>query len=132
VFPSSGIPPRNPVWEKLPQPKEEAQLGFKKNRLLLNGKLGIAPKSIERAKEKIRRIAGRNRRVSLEQVMVELNRFVVGWIAYYRNAACRADLLRLDEWLRRKLRCLRLEQRKRAVPGKPAGQFRQGPMAFGP
>ena len=46
-------------------------------------------------------------------MIVELNLFLVGWIIYYRNAACRFDLQCLDEWVRRKLRCYRLKQRKR-------------------
>jgi len=86
---------------------------FLGHRLLLNGKLGIAPKSIQRAKEKIRQITRRSRGVSLAQVIVELNLFLVGWITYYRYAACRFQLQCLDEWTRRKLRCYRLKQRKR-------------------
>jgi hypothetical protein len=39
--------------------------------------------------------------------------FLVGWIHYYRYAACRFELQCLDEWIRRKLRCYRLKQRKR-------------------
>jgi RNA-directed DNA polymerase len=86
---------------------------FLGHRLLLNGKLGIAPKSIQRAKEKVRQITRRNRGVSLAQVIVELNLFLVGWVTYYRYAACRYELQCLDEWIRRKLRCYRLKQRKR-------------------
>jgi RNA-directed DNA polymerase len=85
---------------------------FLGHRLLLNGKLGIASKSIQRAKEKIRQITRRNRGVSLARVIAELNLFLVGWITYYRYAACRFDLQCLDEWLRRKLRCYCLKQRK--------------------
>jgi RNA-directed DNA polymerase len=95
---------------------------FLGHRLLLNGKLGIAPKSVKRAKEKVRQITRRNRGVSLAQVMVELNLFLVGWINYYRNAACRFELQRLDEWIRRKLRCYRLKQCKR---GKSVARFLQ-------
>ena len=86
---------------------------FLGHRLLLNGKLGISPKSVKRAKEKIRQITRRNRGVSLAQVIVELNRFLVGWLNYYRYAACRFELQCLDEWIRRKLRCYRLKQCKR-------------------
>ena len=86
---------------------------FLGHRLLLNGKLGIAPKSIRCAKDKIRQITRRTRGVSLEQVIVELNLFLVGWLNYYRHAACRFALQCLDEWVRRKLRCYRLKQRKR-------------------
>jgi RNA-directed DNA polymerase len=85
---------------------------FLGHRLLLNGKLGISPKSVKRAKEKIRQITRRNRGVSLAQVIVELNLFLIGWLNYYRYAACRFQLQCLDEWTRRKLRCYRLKQRK--------------------
>ena len=47
------------------------------------------------------------------QVIVELNLFLIGWINYYRYAACRFDLQCLDEWIRHRLRCYRLKQRKR-------------------
>jgi len=86
---------------------------FLGHRLLLNGKLGISPKSVTRAKEKVRQVTRRNRGASLVQVIVELNRFLMGWVLYYRYAACRAELIRMDEWIRRKLRCYRLKQRKR-------------------
>jgi len=95
---------------------------FLGHRLLLNGKLGISPKSVKRAKEKVRQITRRNRGVSLVQVIVDLNRFLIGWVLYYRYAACRAELIRMDEWIRRKLRCYRLKQRKR---GKSLAGFLQ-------
>jgi len=86
---------------------------FLGHRLLLNGKLGISPKSVDRAKEKIRQITSRSRGVSFAQVIVELNLFLVGWLVYYRFAAFRGELTRMDEWIRRRLRCYRLKQRKR-------------------
>jgi RNA-directed DNA polymerase len=95
---------------------------FLGHRLLLNGKLGISPKSVQRAKEKIRQITRRNRGVSFAQVIIELNLFLVGWLIYYRLAACRFELQCLDEWIRRKLRCYRLKQCKR---GKSVARFLQ-------
>jgi RNA-directed DNA polymerase len=79
----------------------------------LNGKLGIASQSVKRAKDKVRQITRRNRGVSLVQVITELNLFLMGWVNYYRFAACKFDLQCMDEWIRRKLRCYRLKQRKR-------------------
>ena len=35
-------------------------------------------------------------------------------MTFFRHAACKSHLQRMDEWVRRKLRCLRLEQRKRS------------------
>jgi len=100
-----------------------AKVGERKflgHRLLLNGKLGISPKSIQRAKEKIRKITSRVGGNSLAQVIVALNLFLIGWITYYRYAACRFELQCLDEWIRRRLRSLRLKQRKR---GKSIARF---------
>jgi RNA-directed DNA polymerase len=81
--------------------------------ILLNGKLGVSPKSLKRAQERIREITRRNRGVKFAQVIDEVTVFLKGWLLYYRNAAFRGDLIRMEEWLRRKLRCFRLRQCKR-------------------
>src|SRR5205814_5114172 len=57
---------------------------FLGHRLLLNGKLGISPKSVKRAKEKIRQITSRTQGVSLSKVVTGLNSFLLGWVTYYR------------------------------------------------
>jgi len=49
----------------------------------------------------------------MEQVIVEINSFLTGWVAYFRHAECKSHLQRLDQWIRRKLRCVRLKQCKR-------------------
>jgi RNA-directed DNA polymerase len=92
---------------------ERKFLGY---RLLEGGRLTIAPESLERAKGRIREITRRNRGVSLERMISELNSFLTGWVTYFRYASAKAHLQRLDEWIRRKLRCVRLKQRKRAKP----------------
>jgi RNA-directed DNA polymerase len=89
---------------------------FLGHRLLSGGRQTIAPKSLERAKERIREITRRNRGISFTQMVRELNVFLTGWVAYYRHAECKTHLQRLDEWIRHKLRCVRLKQRKRAKP----------------
>ncbi len=89
---------------------------FLGHRLLPGGGLGIAPQSLDRARGRVRQITRRNRGVSLAEVIGELNRFLTGWVAYFRHAACKRHLQRMDEWIRRKLRCLRLKQCKRAGP----------------
>jgi RNA-directed DNA polymerase len=89
---------------------------FLGHRLLSGGKLGIAPKSLERAKERIRQITRRNRGIRLDRMIRELNSFLTGWVTYFRYAACKSHLTELDGWIRRKLRCLRLKQCKRSKP----------------
>lgn len=86
---------------------------FLGHRLLPGGELGIAPQSLERARERVRQITRRNRGVSLSEVIGELNLFLNGWVAYFRHAACKSHLHAMDEWTRRKLRCLRLKQCRR-------------------
>lgn len=92
-------------------PTEERK--FLGHRILKDGKLGIAPKNLKRAKDKIRELTGRNRGESLEKVVKRLNSYLSGWVVYYRHAAMPSHLRSMDEWIRRKLRCYRLKQRKR-------------------
>jgi RNA-directed DNA polymerase len=93
-------------------PVEERKfLGY---RLLADGTLIIAPQSLDRAKDRIRDTTRRNRGVSFERMIGELNTFLFGWVAYYRHAKAKSVLTKLESWIRRKLRCVRLKQRKRA------------------
>jgi len=95
-------------------PVEECKfLGY---RILWDGRLALAPKSLERAKGRIREITRRSRGISLEAVIQELNSYLTGWVAYFRYAECKGHLQRLDEWIRHKLRCVKLKQRKRSKP----------------
>jgi len=82
-------------------------------RILWDGRLTIAPKSLKRAKDRIRKITRRNRGMSFERMIGELNRFLTGWVVYFRHAHAKSALARMDGWTRRKLRCMRLKQRKR-------------------
>ena len=93
-----------PVWERQ----------FLGHRLDKGGLLGIAPKSIARAKDRLRKIARRNRGIPLVRMIEEANGFITGWVTYFRHARCQSALRDLDGWLRRKLRCVRLKQCKRA------------------
>ncbi len=93
-----------PVWERK----------FLGHRLLGDGTLTIAPKSLDRAKDRIRQITRRNRGVSFERMIDELNSFLTGWVLYFRHAKAKGALGALDSWIRCKLRCVRLKQRKRA------------------
>lgn len=86
---------------------------FLGHRLNAYGSIGIAPKSLKRAKDRLRQITRRNRGIALDRMVAEVNSFTTGWVTYYRHAQCKATLAALDEWLRRKLRCVRLKHCKR-------------------
>ena len=84
-------------------------------RLGMGGELHISPESLSRFKNQIRFLTRRNQGKAFEQIVERLNSYLKGWYAYYQYG-CRPSLLqRLDEWIRRKLRCYRLKQCKRAI-----------------
>lgn len=79
------------------------------------GILTIAPKSLDKLKEKVRAITKRNRGRSFGQIIAELTPVLRGWLNYFQYAQCRQLLQDLDSWIRRKLRCYRLKQCKRVI-----------------
>jgi len=90
------------------------ELNFLGHTILSDGALGLSRKSEDRFKEKIRSITCRNRGVSLERIISELKTVLLGWCNYFRYARMVGKLEALDGWIRRKLRCFRLKQCKRA------------------
>ena len=80
-----------------------------------DGNLSIAAKSLERIKDKIRKITKRNRGRSLNQIISELSSVLRGWLQYFQYARCHKHLQNLDAWIRRKLRCYRIKQCKRTI-----------------
>lgn len=81
-------------------------------RLQNYGVLTVAPESLQRLKDKVRVLTKRNRGRSFELVIDELNQTLRGWLNYFRLASTRSVWMNLDSWIRRKLRCYRLKQRK--------------------
>jgi RNA-directed DNA polymerase len=77
-----------------------------------DGRLGIGRKSLDRVKDRLRSITRRNRGVSLASMIAAVNRFAPGWVAFYRDAQCHSMLIGIDQWLRRKLRCVQLKHCK--------------------
>ena len=75
----------------------------------------IAKRSLERLKDKMRRLTRRTRSGKLEDILQELNRYVVGWVAYYRLAETPSVYQRLDKWLRRRLRQMLWKRWKRGT-----------------
>jgi hypothetical protein len=76
-------------------------------------RLKVAPESVKRLKEKLRLVFRRGRGRRLDRVIQELNPVIRGWVAYFRMSDVRVSFEVLDEWLRRKLRCVLWRQWKR-------------------
>lgn len=92
-----------------------SRINFLGHRLFVDGSLGLSPQSENRLKSKVKRITHRNRGISLEQMLKELNRLLIGWLNYFYLARMRKKLSALMSWIRRRLRCFRLKQCKRAI-----------------
>ena len=72
----------------------------------------VAPEALKRARERLRRLTRRNWGVSMERRIAEINRFTVGWTAYFAHADTFLPFERLDKWLRRRLRQVRWKEWK--------------------
>ena len=75
----------------------------------------IAPKAVDRFKERIRELTGRNRGVSIERMAEELSRYLRGWIGYFGKCETPSVLAGLEQWLRRRLRSAIWKQWKRGT-----------------
>jgi group II intron reverse transcriptase/maturase len=103
------------VNEQKSQVCKSSETKFLGYTILDSGIITIAKQSIERLKKKIRELTKRNRGVNFEKVISELEPVLRGWLNYFCIAKCIRQLRNLDAWIRRKLRCYRLKQCKRAI-----------------
>ena len=78
-------------------------------------KLRIAPQSIKRLQEKLRGIFRSGRGQSISKVIQTLNPVVRGWWQYFKLAEAKGHFEMLDQWMRRKLRCIIWRQWKRSL-----------------
>lgn len=75
-------------------------------------KLRVAPASVQRLKVRIRAELRRGRGRRLQRVLAALRPVIRGWVAYFRLAEVKAAFEALDQWVRRRLRCLLWRQWK--------------------
>jgi RNA-directed DNA polymerase len=73
----------------------------------------IAPKAVERFKERVRELTRRTKGVSIERMAKELAQYLRGWIGYFGRCQTPTVLQGLEEWIRRRLRSVIWKQWKR-------------------
>ena len=87
------------------KPQERKFLGF--SFVIKHGKepkRKIAPKAIDRFKERVREITSKAKGVSMEQMIEELARYLRGWRGYFGFCETPWVLQNLDSWVRRRVR----------------------------
>ncbi|WP_221274589.1 group II intron reverse transcriptase/maturase [Thaumasiovibrio subtropicus] len=89
---------------------ERAYLGHSFKR---DGAILISKSAQAQMKKRVRKITKRNRGRELSEIITELTQYLRGWQHYFKLAIRKSAMQRLDEWIRRRLRCYRLKQRKR-------------------
>jgi group II intron reverse transcriptase/maturase len=75
-------------------------------------RIWVAPKAVKRLKDQLRILTRRNWRVSMDYRIGRLNRFITGWMAYFRLADTGNLAREIDRWLRRRLRQVRWKEWK--------------------
>jgi group II intron reverse transcriptase/maturase len=84
-------------------------------RMTANGevKLGVAKQALAKLRQRLRETTRRHRGCSMDWVVQDLQKYVPGWKNYFRLVQLTATFRELDQWLRRRLRAMQLNQWKR-------------------
>lgn len=90
------------------------ELNFLGHSIQMDGSLTLSKSSESRLRFKLKEKTRRNRGISLNQLVKELNLMMKGWLHYFGKAKMQKKLRRIMRWLRRRIRCFKLKQCKRA------------------
>jgi group II intron reverse transcriptase/maturase len=105
----------NPKKSKVERASKVKFLGYsfykRKGEILLR----LANRTKERFVEKIRHLTKRTRSGKLEDIVNDVNQYVIGWISYYRLADTPSVYEELDQWIRRRLRQMLWKRWKRGT-----------------
>ena len=95
----------NEAKSAVAKPQERKFLGF--SFIVIPGKepkRRVAPKAIDRFKQRVREITRKAKGVSMVQMIQELSRYLRGWRGYFGFCETRWELENLDSWVRRRVR----------------------------
>lgn len=83
------------------RPWESQFLGFK---ITEKGDIEIAPTSIERYKENVRRLWSARQSLTSQQLVKQWREYVIGWWNYFKLATERRSMMKWEGWTRRHMR----------------------------
>ncbi len=105
----------NPKKSKVERVSRAKFLGFSFYKRKGEVHIRVAKRSLERYRDKLRRLTKRTRSGKLEEVIEAINQYTMGWIAYYRLADTPSVFEGLDSWTRRRLRQMVWKRWKRGT-----------------
>lgn len=73
----------------------------------------VHKKSLDKMKKRLRALTNRSKAISNEERPLILKRFVKGWVNYFKLADMKNLLMKMDEWLRRRIRAIYWKQWKK-------------------
>src|SRR5438270_789252 len=92
----------NEAKSAVARPEERKFLGFS---IANDGsERHIAPKALDKFKDRIREITCRTRGISLHQLIEDLSPYLIGWRGYFSFCQTPRVLTNLEAWIRRRLR----------------------------
>ncbi|CAI2008313.1 TPA: group II intron reverse transcriptase/maturase [Serratia fonticola] len=103
----------NPHKSAVDRPWKRKFLGYSVTQHKIT-KLKISDRSLSRLKDKIRRLTMGNSSYSVKAVLRELNPVLRGWMKYFGLTEVKGCLEEVDGWIRRRLRSLIWQNRKRS------------------
>jgi RNA-directed DNA polymerase len=76
-------------------------------------RIRVDPKAIDRMKFRIRQLTSRRWSIAMDERIAAINRYVVGWMGYFRLADTPKVFKELDKWFHRRMRQIRWKEWKR-------------------
>ncbi|HEV2344374.1 MAG TPA: group II intron reverse transcriptase/maturase [Actinocrinis sp.] len=76
-------------------------------------RIRVDPKALKRLKFRIKQLTSRRWSIAMEERIETINRYIVGWMGYFRLADTPKVFAELDKWLRRRMRQIRWKEWKR-------------------
>ena len=95
------------------RPARRKFLGFRLFKYRGKVRIGLASKTLERVKARLRELTARNPTRNMQARIKELNTYLRGWVGYYCLAETPTVFDDLDEWVRHRLQACLWKQWKR-------------------
>jgi len=103
---------------RLPVNKEKSKIAKTKYITFLGiqikgKKIHISKRALDKFKRRVKQLTKRNNPLSGYQIIQELNKYLRGWVSYFRIQELKAIFGKIDAWIRKRLRIMQLRKWKK-------------------